>query len=63
MWAHTAGVEVRVAGGGVDGVLLKVFTDVLRGGLRQQPVQTLPGTTEQIQRATLKTLHRPKDVF
>lgn len=48
MWAHTVGVEVRVAGGGVDGVLLQVFTDVLRGGLREQPVQTLSGTTGQM---------------
>lgn len=41
MWPYTAGVQVGVAGGGVDGVLLKVFTDVLRGGLRQKPVDTL----------------------
>lgn len=36
-------VQVGVAGGRVDAVLLKVFTDVVRGGLRQQPVNTLPG--------------------
>lgn len=42
MWAYAAGVEVGVACGGVDGVLFKVFTDVLCGGLRQQPVDTLP---------------------
>lgn len=33
MWAHTAGVEVGVAGSRVNGVLFKVFTDVLWGGL------------------------------
>ncbi len=42
VWAYTAGVEVGVAGGRVNGVLLKVFTDVLCGGLRQQPVDALP---------------------
>lgn len=42
MWAYTAGVEVGVAGGRVNGILFKVFTDVLCGGLRQQPVDTLP---------------------
>lgn len=42
MGAYTAGVEVGVAGCGVNGVLFKVFTDVLCGGLRQQPVNTLP---------------------
>lgn len=42
MWAYTAGVEVGVAGGRVNGVLFKVFTDVFCGGLRQQPVDTLP---------------------
>lgn len=42
MWANTAGVEVGVAAGRVNGVLFKVFTDVLCGGLRQQPVDTLP---------------------
>lgn len=42
MWAYTAAVEVGVAGGRVNGVLFKVFTDVLCGGLRQQPVETLP---------------------
>lgn len=42
MWANTAGVEVGVAAGGINGVLFKVFTDVLCGGLRQQPVDTLP---------------------
>lgn len=42
MWAHTAGVEVGITTGRVNGVLFKVFTDVLWGGLRQQPVDTLP---------------------
>ena len=42
MRAHTAGVKVGVAGGRVNGVLFKVFTDVLCGGLRQQTVDTLP---------------------
>lgn len=42
MWAYTAGVEVGVAGGRVNGVLFKVFTDVFCGGLREQPVDTLP---------------------
>lgn len=42
MGANTAGVEVGVAAGRVNGVLFKVFTDVLCGGLRQQPVDTLP---------------------
>lgn len=49
MWTHTGGVEVRVAAGRVDGVLLKVLADVLRGGLGQQPVETLPGRTDQTQ--------------
>lgn len=42
MWAHAAGVKVGVAGGRVNGVLFKVFADVLCGGLRQQAVDTLP---------------------
>lgn len=40
---HVAAVKVGVAGGRVDAVLLKVLTDVLRGGLGQQPVNALPG--------------------
>lgn len=43
MGAHTTGVEVGVAGRRINGILFKVFTDVLCGGLRQQPVDTLPG--------------------
>lgn len=42
MWPHAVDIQVGVAGGGVDAVLLKVFTDVVWGGLRQQPVNTLP---------------------
>lgn len=42
VWAHTARVEVGITTGRVNGVLFKVFTDVLWGGLRQQPVDTLP---------------------
>jgi len=42
MWAHTAGVQVGVAGRRVNSVLFKVFTDVLCGGLRQQTVKALP---------------------
>ena len=42
MRAHAAGVEVGVACRRVDGVLFKVFADVLCGGLRQQAVNTLP---------------------
>lgn len=42
MRADTGGVEVGVAGGRIDGVLLKVLTDVLSCGLRQQPVDALP---------------------
>lgn len=42
MRADTGGVEVGVASGGIDGVLLKVLTDVLSCGLRQQPVDALP---------------------
>lgn len=41
VWAYTASVEVGVTCGWVNGVLLEVFTDVLCGGLRQQPVDTL----------------------
>lgn len=48
MWTHTGGVEVGVAAGRVDGVLLKVLADVLCGGLGQQPVETLPARQEQI---------------
>lgn len=48
MWTHTGGVEVGVAAGRVDGVLLKVLADVLCGGLGQQPVETLPAGQEQI---------------
>lgn len=40
---YVADGQVGVAGGGVDAVLLKVLTDVVRGGLRQQPVNALPG--------------------
>lgn len=40
---YVAAVKVGVAGGRVDAVLLKVLTDVLRGGLGQQPVNALPG--------------------
>lgn len=47
MWSHTGGVEVGVAAGRVDGVLLKVLADVLCGGLGQQAVQTLPAGTHQ----------------
>lgn len=39
---YVVDVQVGVAGGGVDAVLLKVFTDVVWGGLRQQPINTLP---------------------
>ena len=39
---YVAGGQVGVTGGGVDAVLLKVFTDVVWGGLRQQPVNALP---------------------
>lgn len=42
MWADVVDVQVGVAGDGVNAVLVKVFTDVLRGGLRQQPVNALP---------------------
>lgn len=42
MWAYTAGDEVGVAGGRVNGVLFKVFAYVFCGGLRQQSVNTLP---------------------
>lgn len=42
MWSYTVGVEVWVAGGRVNGVLVKIFTDVLCCGLRQQSVDTLP---------------------
>lgn len=42
MGPYVVGVQVGVTGGGVDAVLLKVFTDVVWGGLRQQPVNTLP---------------------
>lgn len=42
MGLQTGGVEVGVAARRVNGVLLKVFTDVLCGGLWQQPVDTLP---------------------
>lgn len=59
MWANTAGVEVGVAGGGVNGVLFKVFADVLCGGLRQQPVHTLPEeTTGQMRPQWLHTPER-----
>ena len=47
MWAYDTGVEVGVAGARLNGVLLKVFVDVFSGGLRQQPIQTLPGVREQ----------------
>lgn len=42
MWTCVADVQVGVAAGGVDAVLLKVFADVVWGGLRQQPVNALP---------------------
>lgn len=42
MWPCVADVQVGVAAGGVDAVLLKVFADVVWGGLRQQPVNALP---------------------
>lgn len=44
MWSDAGGVEVGVASRGIDGVLLKVLTDVFRCGLRQQPVDALPIT-------------------
>lgn len=47
VWAHAAGVEVGVASGRIDGVLFKVLADVLRGGLRQQAVDTLPAETNR----------------
>ena len=47
VWAYDAGVEVGVAGAGLYGVLLKVFADVFCCGLRQQPIQTLPGERAQ----------------
>lgn len=40
VWFHTVGAEVGVPRGRVDAVLLKVLADVLRGGLRQQSVNT-----------------------
>lgn len=52
MWAYTAGVEVWVTCGWVNGVLLEVFTDVLGGGLRQKPVDTL----SEEQHSTFKML-------
>lgn len=42
VWPDVAGVQVGVAGGRVNAVLLKVLTDVVWGGLRQQPVNTFP---------------------
>lgn len=42
VWPDVAGVQVGVAGGRINAVLLKVLTDVVWGGLRQQPVNALP---------------------
>lgn len=69
VWAHTAVVEVGVTCGWVNGVLLEVFTDVLCGGLRQKPVDTLSeeqhSTFKMLQlkapRTTLQTPDLPKD--
>lgn len=44
MRSDTGGVEVGVASCRIDGVLLKVLTDVFCCGLRQQPVDALPIT-------------------
>lgn len=57
---YVADVQVGVAGGWVDAVLLKVLTDVVWGGLRQQPVNTLPEIEIQSARGGTKS---PTEVF
>lgn len=44
MWPDAGGVEVGVASCRIDGVLLKVLTEVFCCGLRQQPVDAFPVT-------------------
>lgn len=44
-WPEEVDVDIGIPGHRVDAILAEVFAHVLRGGLRQQPINAFPATT------------------
>lgn len=42
LWPQEVDVDIGIPGGGINAVMAEVFTHILRGGLRQQPINTFP---------------------
>lgn len=46
-WPEEVDVDIGIPSDWVDTVLAEVLTHILRGGLRQQPINTFPAITQQ----------------
>lgn len=46
-WPEKVDIHIGVSGDGVNAVLAEVLAHVLRGGLRQQPINAFPATTNK----------------
>jgi len=56
--AEEVDVNIGISGDRVDAVLAEVFTHILRGGLRQQPINAFPARTyNNLVRAVTSTIH------
>lgn len=46
-WSEKVDVNIGISGDWVYAVLVEVFTHILRGCLRQQPINAFPAITQQ----------------